>query len=126
VSTAIETISLRGSSVPDANGAPLEVSAIINYSIDNPAQAQYAVEDSPAFIYNQGLEVMRRVCAQFPYRPKFGEDTPSLQSDSFTIGQCMRQMVQDRCKVAGVNIIKMELMEVAYSASIAKDLLQVQ
>ena len=36
VSTAIQTLNLRGSSVPDQKGAPMNVSAIVNYIIVDP------------------------------------------------------------------------------------------
>ena len=79
VSTAIETMQLKGSSVPDCNGAPLAVSSIINYNIVNGPQAHYAVRNLEAFIYNQGLEVLRRVCSKFPYRsPEDDPDSPCL------------------------------------------------
>jgi len=46
----------------------MNVSAIINYIIVDPVQAKFAVENLEEYIRNQALEVLRNVCAQFPYR----------------------------------------------------------
>ena len=104
----------------------MNVSAIVNYYIEDPVAATYAVTDVNNFVMNQGLEVIRRVCAQFPYRSSFGQNEPSLMADSQLIGEYMKGLVQDRCMIAGVKIIKMELMEIAYHVEVAQSLLQVQ
>lgn len=46
----------------------MNVSAIINFIIVDPIQATYAVQNLEEYIKNQGLEVLRNVCAKFPYR----------------------------------------------------------
>lgn len=78
------------------------------------------------FIENQGLEVIRRVCAQFPYKSGSNSNEPSLIGNSPMIGEHMKELVQDRCKIAGVTITKMELMEISYHPEVAQSLLQVQ
>lgn len=45
-------------------------------------------------------------------------------ADGKMIGQAMRNLVQERCKVAGVQILKMDLMEVSYHVEVAASLLQ--
>lgn len=86
VSTAVKTLQLKGSSVPDIKGAPMNVSAIINYQVVDAIAATYNVENKETFIQNQGLEVLRRVCAQFPYKCQYGTDEPSLMADGKLIG----------------------------------------
>ena len=66
---------------------------------------------------------LRSVCTLFPYRGR--KDEPSLMADGKLIGACMRQIVQDKCNVIGIEVISMELMEVAYSHEVAQALLQV-
>lgn len=52
VSTALKSINLKGSSVPDLQGAPMNVSAIINYRITDSLQATYGVVDLNQYIEN--------------------------------------------------------------------------
>jgi hypothetical protein len=43
---------LKGSSVPDLQGAPMNVSAIINYRITDSLKATYGVIDLKSYIEN--------------------------------------------------------------------------
>ena len=125
VSTAIQTLKLEGSSVPDQKGAPMNVSAIVNYVVVDAIQASFAVQDLEEYIRNQALEVLRNVCAKFPYRHN-DESQPSLLSDSKLIGVQLKEILQVRCRDAGVEITRMELMEFSYHVEVAQSLLQVQ
>ena len=94
-------MSLKGSSVTDRNGAPIHISAIVNYKIVDAAASIYSVENLKEFIENQSLEVMRSVCSQFSYRSKNPKE-PSLMNASSLIGSALKDMVQERCNFAGV------------------------
>lgn len=124
VDTSVKTLKLKGSSVPDSNGSPMNVSAILNYRIIDGIAATYNIENFHEYVENQALEVLRRVCSQFPYRSKGYE--PSLMTDSKQIGAFMKDLVQERCDIVGITIIRMELMEIAYHVEVAQSLLQVQ
>ena len=82
---------LRGSSVPDSNGSPMNVSAILNYRVTDAVAFTYSVSNPHDFIQNQAYDVLRAVCTLFPYRGKNQE--PSLMSDGKLIGACMRELV---------------------------------
>ena len=43
-------MSLKGSSVTDRNGAPIHISAIVNYKIVDAAASVYAVENLYLFV----------------------------------------------------------------------------
>ena len=83
---------LEGSSVPDQKGSPMKVSAIINYTVIDPILSKFAVGDLQEFIENQGLEVIRNVCALFPYREN-DPNLPSLLADSKQIGVHMKEIL---------------------------------
>ena len=100
----------------------MNVSAIINFVIVDPAKAQFAVKDLTGFITNQAMEVVRNVCSQFPYRHNDVNEV-SLLSDSKFIGVQLREILQVRCHDAGVDITRMELMEFSYHVEIAQSLL---
>ena len=116
-------MALKGSSVPDKTGSPLQVSAIMNYRVNDAIAFTYSVADPTHYIENQALEVLRRVCARFPFQ---SVKEPCLIADSKFIGVCMRELVQDRIKLCGIEVIAMEIMEVAYAPEVAMSLLQVQ
>ena len=80
VLTALKSINLKGSSVPDLQGAPMNVSAIINYRITDSLQATYGVVDLNQYIENQGLEVLRSTCSKFSYRSNDPNELSLLSS----------------------------------------------
>jgi hypothetical protein len=75
-----------------------------------------------SFIRNQGLEVLRSVCSKFCYKSNDINEA-SLMSDAKLIGVCMKELMTDRCKIAGVEICRFELMEFAYHTEIAQSML---
>jgi regulator of protease activity HflC (stomatin/prohibitin superfamily) len=87
ISTKVRTSSIKGSSVPDLKGAPMNVSAIVNFKIVDPIKCAYEVNDYQKFIDNQSLEVLRTTCAKFAYRTDNLE--PCLMTDSSLIGYHM-------------------------------------
>lgn len=126
---------LKGSSVPDQNGSPMNVSAVVTYKIVDPVASLFNVDQFQKYVYDQGLEVLKRVLARFPYRTS-KPDEPSLLDDTMIIGKhsesvliegkCMRDLLQAKCSIAGVEILRMELMEFSYHAEVAQGLLQIQ
>jgi regulator of protease activity HflC (stomatin/prohibitin superfamily) len=118
ISTKMRTLDLPGSSVPDARGSPLNVSAIVTYSVVAPVEALYHCNDLTKFVTNQGLDVLRRVCTKFPFRSNDPNEA-SLQDDGVLISKFLKEMLHARCKVAGVEIQRMDLTEIAYHPEVA-------
>lgn len=125
MSLKVQTINVNGSSVPDARGSPLNVSAIVTYSVSKPIEARYHVASLYSFVQNQGYDVLRRVCGKFPYRSNDPSEA-SLLDDASIISKHLRSMLQYRCEIAGITIERMDLMEIAYHAEVAQSLLQIQ
>jgi len=120
LSLAINTMQVRGSSVPDSTGSPMDVSSIINYVITDPIAAEYNVENLHSFIHNQAQDTVRRVCSKFRYRATQQKpDEPSLIDDGHHVAKHMAQLMNHRCKVAGVEIMRMVFIDIAYVPEIA-------
>ena len=52
LSTKVMTVPINGSSVPDKNGSPMQVSAIINFRITDAIAYLYSVENPNDYIQN--------------------------------------------------------------------------
>lgn len=110
--------------MPDLKGSPMNVSVIVNFKIVDPVKATFGVDNYKFYIENQSLEVLRTACSRFNY--KSSNDEPCLMSDSALIGHHMAGLLSERCQVCGIEILKMEIMEVAYHPEVAQSLLLVQ
>ena len=103
----------------------MNVSTIVNYIITDPVSAEYNVEHLGQFIHTQAYDVVRRICGKFRYRSN-DPNEPTLLEDSHHICRHMRDLLQKRCKIAGVEILRMDFIDIAYHAEVAAQLLQVQ
>lgn len=88
VSLGINTMELSGSSVPDKNGSPLNVSAVVTYRIHDPIASLFNIDHFGKYVKDQGLEVVKRVVAKFPYISS-DPNTPSLLDDTMIIGNSL-------------------------------------
>lgn len=125
VNLAINTMQVKGSSVPDSNGSPMTVSTIVNYIINDPVAAVYSVENLYIFIHTQAYDVVRRICGKFRYISNDPAEI-TLLNDGHHICGHMKQLLQKRCEIAGVTILRMDFIDIAYHTEIAAQLLQVQ
>ena len=66
--------------------------------------------------------MLRSTCSKFSYRSNNPNEI-SLLSSSKLIGEGMRELIQERCLAAGVEIVRMEFMEVSYHVEVAQSLL---
>ena len=62
--------------------------------------------------------MLRRVCGAFPFRSN-DPSKASLSEDSSTISKHMKELLQERVKVAGFEILNMNIMEIAYIPAMA-------
>lgn len=70
---------------------------------------------------------MRRVCSKFRYRATTARpNEPSLIDDGHHVAKHMAKLMNRRCTVAGVEILRMVFIDIAYVPEIAAQLLQVQ
>jgi hypothetical protein len=77
---------IRGSSVPDKNGSPMNVSAVITYQVHNPMAFLFNVDDAKGYIKDQGSEVLKKIMSRFDYMSN-DPGVPSLLDDTMVIGK---------------------------------------
>ena len=77
---------IKGSNVPDKNGSPLNVSAVVTYKVTDPLAALFNVDKFGLYIKSQGQEVVKRVISRFSYMSNV-EGEPTLLDDTMIIGK---------------------------------------
>ena len=76
---------ISGSSVPDKNGSPMNVSAIITYQVINPMAFLFNVDNARGYIHDQGSEVLKKIMSRFDYMST-DPTVPTLLDDTTVIG----------------------------------------
>ncbi|WP_068675765.1 SPFH domain-containing protein [Oceanobacillus sp. Castelsardo] len=130
--TVRRTISLRVRNfnsnrlkVNDVNGNPIEIAAVIVFKVVDAAKAVFDVDQYEKFVEIQSETAIRTVATKYPYDSYENNDL-SLRGNAEEVSQELLVELQDRLKVAGVEVIEARLTHLAYSTEIAQAMLQRQ
>jgi hypothetical protein len=111
--------------VNDANGNPIEISAVITWRVNDAAQAAFDVEDYDGFVDIQAETAVRHVASVFPY-DSYEEGQESLRGAADRVIATLQADLQERLDVAGVGVLDTRLRRLAYAPEIAADMLRRQ
>jgi hypothetical protein len=111
--------------VNDANGNPIEISAVITWQVQDAAQAAFDVEDYQGFVDIQAETAVRHVASVFPY-DSYEEGQESLRGAAARVIATLQADLQERLVVAGVAVVDTRLRRLAYAPEIAADMLRRQ
>jgi len=118
VTTAVQTMDLPNTKIVDANGAPLMVSAIVNYQVADPLKAIYNVIDYKNYVVVNAQAVVKSVIGVHTYE--------NLKTDTVTVNAQLKQEMQKAVSTAGVRIRSVALNELNYAPEISGSMLKKQ
>jgi regulator of protease activity HflC (stomatin/prohibitin superfamily) len=125
VSLRIRNLDTDVLKVNDANGNPIEISAVITWQVRDSAQAVFDVERYEDFVDIQAETAVRHVASVFPY-DAYEERQPSLSGTADRVIAILHDDLQERLDVAGVAVFDTRLRRLAYAPEIAADMLRRQ
>lgn len=111
--------------VNDVEGNPIEIAAVVVFRVIDSAKALYDVDNYEQFVEIQSETALRHVASKYPY-DNFESSGYSLRSHAEEVASELSRELQDRLKVAGVQVIEARLTHLAYSTEIASAMLQRQ
>ena len=112
--------------VNDEEGNPIEISVVVIWRITNTARAVFNVENYMAYISTQCDAAIRQVARQYPYDVSSSGDEKSLRGSAQEIADVLREELQQRTELAGVEILEARISHLAYAPEIAAAMLQRQ
>lgn len=124
VSLKFQNINTEKIKVNDANGSPIEISAVIVWRVSSPVKAYYNVNNYHEFVFVQSDSVIRELASNYPYDSESNEE--SLRKNSDKISDELRSMLQQRLDIAGIEITEARISHLAYSSEIAQAMLRRQ
>ncbi|MBQ4899619.1 SPFH domain-containing protein [Paenibacillus sp. Marseille-P2973] len=111
--------------VNDVGGNPIEIAAVVVFSVVDSAKALFEVDEYETFVEIQSETALRHVASKYPYDQP---DTTgfSLRANTEEIALELTEELQKRLEIAGVKVIESRLTHLAYSTEIASAMLQRQ
>jgi regulator of protease activity HflC (stomatin/prohibitin superfamily) len=121
VSTRDTAFSTPVTTVVEAHGNPIQVSAVVVYRVVDATKALIDVQGYAAFVMSQTSSVLKAVCSRFPYESRSAE--PSLKQESPEILAALTQQLQQQVWSSGVQVLLVRLNDLTYAPEIAQAML---
>lgn len=112
--------------VNDLAGNPIEIAAVVVYKVVDPAKSVFDVEAYQHFVHVQSESGIRHVASLYPYDNLNNPSEITLRQHSDEVCEILKEDLQRRFELAGVEILDARIMHLAYSKEIASAMLQRQ
>ena len=111
--------------VNEREGNPVELGIVVVWKIGDTAKAQFDVENYRNFIEAQAEAAIRYIGCKYPYEPVIPGEV-SLRSGHEIINKELKEELERRIAVSGIQIEDARVTEISYGAEVAKMMLQKQ
>ncbi|MBM3312372.1 MAG: SPFH domain-containing protein [Candidatus Aminicenantes bacterium] len=125
VSLRIGNLDSEKIKVNDARGNPIEIAAVIVWHVVDTAKAAFNVENYKNFVAIQSETAIRQLATHYPY-DSHDTEHESLRGNADAIAAKLRDQVQERLLVSGVNVVEARISHLAYAPEIAQVMLRRQ
>ncbi|MCQ2426236.1 MAG: SPFH domain-containing protein [Lachnospiraceae bacterium] len=134
ISLKIMTLNNNRQKVNDCLGNPVEIGIAVTWRIKDTAKAVFDVDNYKEYISLQCDSALRNVVRVYPYDVAPNVDTTgdgiaddgSLRGSSEIVAAKIRDEIQDRVAIAGIEILEARITYLAYATEIAAVMLQRQ
>jgi regulator of protease activity HflC (stomatin/prohibitin superfamily) len=125
VSLRVRNLNTKKLKVNDSTGNPIEIAAVVVWQVVDSAKALFDVDHYNEFVDIQSETAVRGLASRYPYDPG-QESDKSLRGTPDAIAEELRQELQTRLAVAGVEVREARLTHLAYAPEIAQAMLRRQ
>lgn len=126
ISLKAMTLNNAKQKVNDEDGNPIEIGVVVIWKIVNTAKAVFAVDNYVNYISTQADAAIRQVARLYPYDVNEVGDEKSLRGSSSEVAEILRDELQKRVDIAGIEIVEARISHLAYAQEIAAAMLQRQ
>ncbi|MBZ5607618.1 MAG: SPFH domain-containing protein [Acidobacteriia bacterium] len=111
--------------VNDHDGNPIEFAAIVVWAVIDTAEAIFQIDNYENYIKVQSEAALRNLATSYPY-DAHEDGVKSLRGNTAEVAAHLRDEVQERLAVAGIEIKDVRISHLAYAPEIAASMLQRQ
>ncbi|WP_114521378.1 SPFH domain-containing protein [Altererythrobacter sp. ZODW24] len=125
VSARVNNIISERLKVNDLRGNPIEIASNVVWRVEDTAQATFDVDDYKEFVHVQIEAAIRTVGARYAY-DDIEDDEITLRAHPEVVNKELREELNDRLDVAGIEVDEVGLTHLAYAPEIAGAMLRRQ
>ncbi len=126
ISLKATTLNNEKQKVNDKDGNPIEIGAVVIWRVVSATKAVFEVDDYKTYISTQCDATIRNIARNYPYDLSEEGDEKSLRASSGVVAEEMKNELQNRVNLAGIEIIEVRITHLAYAQEIAAAMLQRQ
>jgi regulator of protease activity HflC (stomatin/prohibitin superfamily) len=125
ISTRIRNHETERTKVNDAEGNPIEISAVVVWQVEDTAKAVFEVDDFAEFVAIQTETAVRHIAGIYPY-DAHGDERLSLRENADEITGRLSEEIAARVESAGVRVVESRITRLSYAPEIAQAMLRRQ
>jgi regulator of protease activity HflC (stomatin/prohibitin superfamily) len=126
ISLKAMTLNNNQQKINDQLGNPIIIGVIVIWRVVNTAMAVFNVDNYKEFLSIQCDSALRNIVRLYPYDVAGDDDEKTLRSSSQEIAERLRDEIQEKTAIAGLEIIEARITNLAYAPEIASAMLQRQ
>jgi len=112
--------------INDQLGNPIIIGIVVIWRVINTAKAVFNVDNYKEFLSIQCDSALRNIIRLYPYDNPGKDNEESLRGSSLEVAEKLRNEIQSKVDVAGLEIIEARITHLSYSEEIAAAMLQRQ
>jgi len=126
ISLKAMTLSNDRQKINDQLGNPIIISTVVIWKVVNTAKAVFEVDNFKDFLSIQCDSALRNIVSLYPYDTVGSDNEQSLRGSSTEVAQKLKDEIQSKVEVAGLEIMEARITHLAYAEEIAAVMLQRQ
>lgn len=112
--------------INDAMGNPIEIGIVVIWRVVNTAKAVFSVDNYMDFLSIQADSALRNIVRLYPYDVSEAGDETSLRGSSQEVAERLKEEIQEKVQIAGLEVLEARITHLAYAPEIAAAMLQRQ
>ena len=125
---SLKTLTLNNGiqKVNDEIGNPIMIGVVVIWKVINPTKAVFNVDNYKTYLSIQCDTALRNVARLYPYDVNDASEEKTLRGSSQEVADKLKEELQSRVHVAGLEVCEVRITHLAYAPEIAAAMLQRQ
>jgi regulator of protease activity HflC (stomatin/prohibitin superfamily) len=125
VSLRVRNFETSKMKVNDHDGNPIEIAAVVVWKVVDTAEAIFQVDNYEDYVHVQSEAAVRNMASAYPY-DAHEDHQVSLRGSTSEVAARLKDEIQERLAVAGVDVVEARISYLAYAPEIAAAMLRRQ